>query len=102
MDRFFDQLTGGSDRPHISALPDTVPRPFLIFCFVLACCIAVLPSLFDANPILMSPQPRGVVAKWNWPGHLKELLDGPNFDQALAAVRAELIARSNANGDWPA
>lgn len=35
-------------------------------------------------------------------GHLKELLDGPNFDQALAAVRAELIARSNGDGDSPA
>lgn len=34
-------------------------------------------------------------------GRLKELLDGPNFDQALAAVRADLIARSNHNGDAP-
>jgi ribosomal protein L16 Arg81 hydroxylase len=41
---------------------------------------------------------RAQVGLAEFKGRLKELLDGPNFDQTLAAVRAELIARSNGKG----
>jgi hypothetical protein len=49
-------------------------------------------------PLTDSDGTRAQVCLAEFKGRLKELLDGPNFDQTLAAVRAELIARSNGIG----
>jgi hypothetical protein len=49
-----------------------------------------LPDLYQGS---VSEQTHDRLAEFK--DRLKELLDGPNLAQALAAVRADLIARSN-------
>jgi lysine-specific demethylase/histidyl-hydroxylase NO66 len=58
------------------------------------------PRLRDYLPLpLADPDgTRAALCLAEFKGRLRELLDGPHFDQTLAAVRAELIARSNGTG----